>query len=73
MMKRVKKELKQRTKVVGVFLNEESLIQLVGFILMGVNEERVTGRKYLTIEKECFGKETGLRQITENLRRHFPF
>jgi transposase-like protein len=52
MMKRVKKELKQRTKVVGVFLNEESLIQLVGFILMGVNEERVTGRRYLTIEKE---------------------
>jgi len=38
--------------VVGVFPNEESLLQLVGSILMDVNEEWVTGRRYLTMERE---------------------
>ena len=49
MMERVNKELKRRTKVVGAFPNEESLLRLVGSILMDINEEWVTGRKYLTM------------------------
>jgi len=52
MMERVNRELKRRTKVAGVFPNEESLIRLVGAILMDINEEWVTGRRYLTMEKE---------------------
>jgi len=52
MMERVNRELKRRTKVVGVFPNEEALLRLVGSILMDINEEWVTGRKYLTVEKE---------------------
>jgi transposase-like protein len=52
MMERVNKELKRRTKVVGAFPNEESLLRLVGSILMDINEEWVTGRRYLTMEKE---------------------
>jgi putative transposase len=51
-MERVNKELKRRTKVVGAFPNEESLLRLVGSILMDINEEWVTGRRYLTVEKE---------------------
>ena len=51
LMERVNKELKRRTKVVGAFPNEESLLRLVGFILMDINEW-VTGRRYLTMEKE---------------------
>ena len=52
MMERVNKELKRRTKVVGAFPNEESLLRLAGSILMDINEEWVTGRKYLTMEGE---------------------
>jgi len=52
MMERVNRELKRRTKVVGVFPNEESLLRLVGSILMDINEEWITGRRYLTMEKE---------------------
>ena len=52
MVERVNRELKRRTKVVGVFPNEESLLLLVGSILMDINEEWVTGRRYLTLEKE---------------------
>jgi transposase-like protein len=44
--------LKRRTKIVGVFPNEEALLRLVGSILMDVNEEWVTGRRYLTVERE---------------------
>ncbi len=51
-MERVNKEIKQRTKVVGVFPNEESFLRLVGSILMDINKEWVTGRRYLTMEKE---------------------
>jgi putative transposase len=51
-VERVNRELKRRTKVVGVFPNEESLLRLVGSILMDINEEWVTGRRYLTMEKE---------------------
>jgi len=52
LMERVNKELKRRAKVVGAFPNEESLLRLVGSILMDINEEWVTGRRYLTMEKE---------------------
>jgi transposase-like protein len=52
MMERVNKELKRRTRVAGVFPNEESLLRLVGSILMDVNEEWVTGRRYLSMEAE---------------------
>ena len=50
MMERVNRELKRRTKVVGVFPNEESPLRLVGSILMDINEEWVTGRRYLAME-----------------------
>jgi putative transposase len=52
MMKRVNKELKRRIKVVGVSPNEESLLRLVRSILMDIKEEWVTGRRYLTAQKE---------------------
>jgi len=52
MLERVNRELKRRTKVAGVFPNDESLLRLIGAILMDINEEWVTGRKYLTMEKE---------------------
>ncbi len=52
LMERVNKELKRRTKVVGAFPNEESLLRLVGSILMDINEEWVASRKYLTMGEE---------------------
>ena len=50
--KRVNKELKRRTKVVGAFPNEDSLLRLAGSILMEINEEWVIDRKYLMMEGE---------------------
>jgi len=52
MVERIKKELKRRTKVAEMFPNDESLLRVVGSILMDINEEWVTSRKYLTMGEE---------------------
>ena len=54
MVERVNKELKRRTKVAvaEIFPNDESLLRVIGSILMDINEEWVTGRRYLTMQKE---------------------
>ena len=70
MVERMNRELKRRTKVVGVFPNEESLFRLVGSILMDVNEEWVTGKKYLQMHEEWSEAIQGTGQITENMRRY---
>jgi len=51
-MERINRELKRRTRVVGAFPNEDSLLRLVGAILMDINEEWVTGRRYLSMDEE---------------------
>ena len=50
-MERINKELKRRTRVVGAFPNDDSLLRLAGAVLMDINEEWVTGKKYLTMEE----------------------
>lgn len=52
MVERVHKEIKRRTKVVGAFPNDDSLMRLVGSILFDINEEWITGRKYLSMDEE---------------------
>ncbi|NLA39784.1 MAG: IS256 family transposase, partial [Methanomicrobiales archaeon] len=51
-LERVNRELKRRTKVVGVFPNDESLLRLVGSILMDINEDWISGIRYLNMECE---------------------
>jgi transposase-like protein len=50
MMERVNKEIKRRTRVVGAFPSDASLIRLIGSILMDTNEEWVTGKRYVSFE-----------------------
>jgi transposase-like protein len=49
MMERLNKELKRRSKVVGAFPNDDSLLRLVVSILININEEWITSRRYLTM------------------------
>ena len=51
-VERVNKELKRRTRVVGAFPNDESLLRLVVSLLIDINEEWITGRRYLSMEEE---------------------
>jgi len=48
----INKDLKQRSKVVGIFPNQESCLRYVCMRLMEIDEEWQTGRRYMKITKE---------------------
>jgi len=48
-MERVNKE-KRRSRVLGAFPSDDSLVQLIGSILMNINEEWITGKRYLSMD-----------------------
>ena len=48
----INKDLKQRSKVVGIFPNQESCLRYVCLRLMEIDEEWQTGRRYMKITKE---------------------
>jgi transposase-like protein len=51
MMERTNKELKRRSKVVGAFPNQDSVLRLVVSILIDINEDWITGNKYIVMEQ----------------------
>jgi putative transposase len=51
-LERINKELKRRSRVVGAFPNDKSLLRLAVCILMDINEDWITGGRYLTMEVE---------------------
>ena len=44
-------EFKRRKKKIGAFPSEQSLLRLVVTIMMDVNEEWITGRRYINMEE----------------------
>ena len=48
MPERLFKEVKRRTKVVGVFPNDAALLRLAGMLLLEQNDEWLVGRRYLS-------------------------
>lgn len=51
-MERINKELKRRSRIVGAFPNDQSFMRLGVSILIDINEEWLTGRKYLSWDDE---------------------
>lgn len=51
-MERINKELKRRSRVVGAFPNDQSFMRLGVSILIDINEEWLTSRKYLSWDDE---------------------
>ena len=49
-------EIKRRTKKIGAFPSDDSAMRLAGSIIMDINEEYVTGRKYINREKSAKSK-----------------
>ena len=50
MLERLNRELKRRTRVVCIFPSEASLLRLASAVLMEIDEDWMSGRKYLTME-----------------------
>ncbi len=49
-LERLNLEFKRRTRKVGAFPSDQSLLRLVVSIMMDINEEWITGRKYINME-----------------------
>jgi transposase-like protein len=51
MVERINVEIKRRSKVVGAFPSSDSVIRLIGSILMDMNEEWITGNRFLNMSE----------------------
>ena len=51
-LERLNQTIKQRTKVIRIFPNDASCLRLVTAIVMEVSDEWVTGKTYLTLDKD---------------------
>ena len=49
-LERLNLEFKRRTRKIGAFPSDQSLMRLVVSIMMDINEEWITGRKYINME-----------------------
>ena len=59
-IERLNRELKRRSKVIGVFANCESIIRLMGSVLIEFNEKLITG-------KRIFSEDTYKRIVSSDL------
>jgi transposase-like protein len=50
-LERINKELKRRSRVAGAFSNDKSLLRVAVCLMMDINEEWLTGRRYLSLEE----------------------
>jgi len=63
-LERVHKELKRRSRKIGAFPNDASLLRLAGSILIDINEEWITGNRYLSVKSEMISLDTGCADFT---------
>ena len=64
LLERVHKELKRRSRKIGAFPNDASLLRLAGSILIDINEEWITGNRYLSMKSEMISLDTGCSEFT---------
>jgi putative transposase len=64
LLERVHKEIKRRTRKGGAFTNDASLLRLAVSILIDINEEWITGNRYLSVMNEMISLDTGVTDFT---------
>lgn len=64
LLERVNKELKRRSRKIGAFPNDASLLRLAGSILIDINEEWITGNRYLSVKNEIISLDTVAADFT---------
>lgn len=51
MLERINKELKRRSRGMGAFSNDQSLLRVAVCIMMDINDDWITGKRYLSLEE----------------------
>jgi transposase-like protein len=64
LLERVNRELKRRSKKIGAFPSDASLLRLAGSILIDINEEWITGSRYLSLKSEMISLDTEATDFT---------
>jgi transposase-like protein len=64
LLERVNRELKRRSKKIGAFPSDASLLRLAGSILIDINEEWITGSRYLSAKNEIISLDTEASDFT---------
>jgi len=64
LLERLNKELKRRSRKIGAFPNDASLLRLAGSILIDINEEWITGNRYLSVKNEMISLDTVAADFT---------
>jgi transposase-like protein len=64
LLERVNKELKRRSRKIGAFPNDASLLRLAGSILIDINEEWITGNRYLSVKNVMISLDTVAADFT---------
>jgi putative transposase len=50
-LERIHKELKRRSRVSGAYSNDQSLLRVAVCIMIDINEDWITGKRYLSLEE----------------------
>jgi transposase-like protein len=64
LLERVHKEIKHRTRKGGAYTNDASLLRLAVSIFIDINEEWITGNRYLSVINEMISLDTGYADFT---------
>jgi transposase-like protein len=61
-MERLNEEIRRRERVIRIFPNRESVVRLIGALLMEIDEKRTSGKKYLEMTEYLEWQQTQVQE-----------
>jgi putative transposase len=68
-MERLNEEIRRRERVIRIFPNRESVIRLIGALLMEIDEKWASGKKYFDMEEYLEWRETQATKAVSKVTR----
>lgn len=69
-IERLNEELRRRERVIRIFPNDDSLIRLMGAVLMEHHEKWLTGKKYFIMDRYFDERETARKEALAERASH---